>query len=112
MQDKMIEKLDSEIRALQRSLAQIGPMRPGTLSEQYHHPAQKQGGYWQLSYTFHQRSHTEHVRPEELAEVRAQVEQYQQFKQLCARWIDLALKRARRQRQLSRRKPRPSVPAK
>ena len=101
----MIEKWDQEIEAIHKKLAEVGPMRPGTLSRQYHKPAEQEGGYWQLSYTHLRRSYTEHVREEELEEVRGQLEEYRKFKELSVGWVDLALQRARRLRQLKRRKP-------
>lgn len=109
MQDKMIEKLDQEIQAIHRTLAGIGAMRPGTLTRQYQKPAQKEGGYWQLSYTHQRRSYTEHVREQELEQVRAELEEYRQFKELNAQWVDRAIKRARRHRELTRRESRQSA---
>ena len=79
MQDKTVEKMDREIHRLQAELGSIGPMRPGAVSRQYHKPREKAGGFWQLSYTYQQRSHTENVREDEL-------EEYRKFKELCARW--------------------------
>lgn len=109
MQDKKMEKLDQEITAVQQALLGIGPMRPGTLSRQYHRPSEKEGGYWQLSYTYQRRSHTEHVREDELDGVKEQLEEYSRFKELCASWVDLALRRSLRARELSRSKTRESA---
>jgi len=108
MPDKIIAKIDQQIGSLQRALAGLGPMRPGTLSRQYRQPADQEGGYWQLSYTYRRRSSTENVREEELAQVRAELEEYRRFKELGAAWVDLALQRARHHRQLTRRKSRQS----
>lgn len=104
MQDKMTEKMDREIRGIQAALGSIGPMRPGAVSRQYHKPREKEGGFWQLSYTYRQRSHTENVREGELEAVRAEIEEYRRFKELCARWVELALARARRNRDLRRQR--------
>ena len=102
MQDKIIEKMDREIRNIQVALGKIGPMRPGAVSRQYHKPKEKEGGFWQLSYTCQQRSHSENVREDELERVRGELEEYRKFKELCARWVDVALERARRTRELRR----------
>ena len=53
-----------------------------------------------------QRSHREKVREEELAGVRAALEEYRKFKELGERWVALALEpaHARRERELRRRK--------
>ena len=102
MQDKTVEKMDREIHRLQVELGSIGPMRPGAVSRQYHKPREKAGGFWQLSYTYQRRSHTEHVREEELDGVKEQLKEYIRLKELCGTWVDLALKRSRRARDLSR----------
>ena len=104
MQDKTVEKMDREIHRLQAELGSIGPMRPGAVSRQYHKPREKAGGFWQLSYTYRQRSHTENVREDELEAVRSELEEYRKFKELCARWVELALARARRNRELKRQR--------
>jgi hypothetical protein len=108
MQDKFIENMDQEIGEIMRALGRIGPMRPGGLTQQYHNSAEKLGGYWQLSYTHRGRSYSENVREAELEQVRAEMEQYRQFKELCGRWVDLSVERARRERELNRQASRES----
>lgn len=103
MQVKKIEKMDQEIGEIKQALTQIGPMRPGGLSRQYHKPAEQKGGYWQLSYTHQRRSYSENVRESELKRVETEIEQYRQFKELCARWVELALERSRILRDLERK---------
>lgn len=83
-------------------------MRAGGLTRQYHKPAEKAGGYWKLSCTHQRKSSSENVRDEELEPVRAELEEYRRFKALCARWVDLALQRSRRARELNRRPARES----
>jgi len=51
-----ISSIEKQIIRIQRTLATLGPMRPGTLNRQYKDPAKKQGGYWQISYTHKMRS--------------------------------------------------------
>lgn len=102
MQDKMIEKLEKEIRAVKEELGAIGAMRPGAIGRQYHRRKTKEGPFWQLSYTYQQCSHSEHIRDNELEIVQAEVEEYRRFKELCAHWVDLALQRAKRQREIRR----------
>ena len=101
MPDKTSEKLsrlDHQIRQLQRALARLGPMRPGTLSRQYRDPRRRRGAYSQLSYTYRMKSRTEYVRPDDLARVRSEITTFKRFKRLTARWIALALQRSRLQR--------------
>ena len=57
-----ISSIEKQIMRIQRTLATLGPMRPGTLNRQYKDPAKKQGGYWQISYTHKMRSRSEYVR--------------------------------------------------
>src|SRR2546425_8249768 len=89
-----LKRLDQQIRQIQRALAALGPMRPGTLTRQYRQPQRRRGAYYQLSYTFQMRSRTEYVRPTEVAQVRRELAQYKRYKRLTARWVALALRRA------------------
>lgn len=102
MQDKTSKILEAKIREVQAALATVGPMRPGTLSQQFRQPNTGEGAYWQLSYTYRKKSRTEYVRATEVAAVRQEVAEYQRFKALTARWVDLALERSLRQRDLAR----------
>ena len=90
-----LENLDAQIRQTQQALAALGPMRPGALSRQYRRPQQRHGAYYQLSYTFQMRSRTEYVRPEEVAQLRRELTEYNRYKRLSARWVALSLQRAK-----------------
>src|ERR1035441_1100737 len=54
MQEKSLKKIEARIQRIKDQLLALGPMRPGTLTRQYHKPQQRQGAFWQISYT-HQR---------------------------------------------------------
>jgi hypothetical protein len=95
MQDKTLEICDRQIQALKAELATLGPLRPGSLSRQYRQPRQRQGAYYQVSYTLRMRSHTDYVRPNEVAQLRQELAAYRRFKQLTARWVQVALRRSR-----------------
>ena len=99
---KKMQSLDRQIHQLQQQLSAVGPMRPGTLTRQYRKPLQRRWGYYQLSYTFQSQSRTEYVRPGELAEVGQELANYGRFRQLTARWVALALQRARLRLELGR----------
>ena len=101
MQAKSLQKLDGQIRRLQTQLAALGPMRPGTLTRQYRQPDRHKGPYYQLSYTYQMRSHTEYVRQSQVGIVREEIAAYRRYKQLTARWIHLALHRSRLRRRLA-----------
>jgi hypothetical protein len=97
-----LKNLDRQIRQIQQTLAGLGPLRPGTLSRQYRQPQQRRGAYYQLSYTFQMRSCTEYVRPEAVAEVRQETARYKRYKRLNARWVSLAIRRAKLRVKLAR----------
>ena len=95
MQDKTLEICDRQIQAIKDQLAALGPLRPGSLSRQYRQPRRCQGAYYQISYPRCMRSHTDYVRPNELAHLRQELAAYRRFKQLTARWVQVALRRSR-----------------
>jgi len=86
-----LKQLENEIRRIKSELSELGPMRPGTLSQQYKAPAEKKGSYYQLSYTYKMKSRTQYVRPEWVDEIRGQIEVYKRFKKLIEEWIDLSI---------------------
>lgn len=102
MQAKSLQTFDRQIQRIQTQLTKLGPMRPGTLTRQYRQPKPQQGAYYQLSYTYQMRSHTEYVPKREVAIVRKEIAVYQRYKKLTAQWIDLALHRSRLRMQLAR----------
>lgn len=102
--------IERRIAEIKRELTRLGPLRPGSLSEQYNvcgtagcrckaDPPEKHGPYLQISYTWKGRSRTEFVREAELAEVGRQLENYQRLRDLVDEWIELGLERARRLRE-------------
>lgn len=97
-----ISSIEKQIARIQRTLGALGPMRPGSLNRQYKDPTKKQGAYWQISYTHHMRSRSEHVRSEHLSAVRTELANYRKFRQLNESWIDLSLELSR----LKRKRPR------
>lgn len=112
MQAKSLHTCDRQIQRLQAQLAKLGPMRPGTLTRQYRQPARQQGAYYQLSYTYQMKSHTEYVPKREVPLVRKEIATYQRYKQLTAQWINLALERAHLRRRLARSTAGSSGPSK
>ena len=97
------QPLQQRIRAIQTELAALGPLHPGSLSQQYNvcgNPAcrckdpkrpQKHGPYYQLSYTWRGRSTTRFVRPPEVAAMRAKLAAYKRFRELTTAWVDAAM---------------------
>lgn len=105
MDDPLLIKWQAQLREAKAELAQLGPMRPGSLSQQYRDPATKAGAFWQLSYTHNMRSRSRHVRTDELALIRLLVVNFKRFRLLVDRCVDLSVKIADRQTELRRTAP-------
>ncbi|MBM4144606.1 MAG: hypothetical protein FJ225_13610 [Lentisphaerae bacterium] len=108
------DQLQQRIRTLQTELAALGPIHPGSLSQQYNvcgNPAcrckdpkrpRKHGPYYQLSYTWRGKSTTRFVRPPDVAAMGAKLAAYKRFRQLTAAWVDAAIALQDLQRQAAR----------
>ena len=102
--------LNERIRQIKQELASLGPMRPGSLSEQYNvcgtagchckdpQKPQKHGPYYHLNYTWRGKARTQFVKAEAVADVREQLETYKRFRALCAEWVEVSLELVRVQR--------------
>jgi len=103
-------QLERRIRRIQERLAQLGPMRPGSLSKQYNicgtpgcrckdpdHP-RKHGPYYHLNYAWGGRSQTEFVKPAAVAEVRKQLAVYKLFRALTNEWVEVSIELAKLRR--------------
>lgn len=88
-------KIDAKIAKVKASLLALGPMRPGTLSQQYRKPQEKKGAFWQLSYTYLMKGRSEYVRPESLARIKRETATFKKFKLLEEKWIALELERSK-----------------
>jgi len=115
MPSRSIESLQQRLERIKRDLSALGPLRPGTLSQQYSvcgtlgcrcaaDPPIKHGPYYQLSYTWHGKSRTRFVRDSELARVRQELGNYERLRALFAEWIDTALELDALQRQAERQR--------
>jgi hypothetical protein len=102
MQDKKINSWQKQLEEAKNALHQLGPMRPGTLSQQFKRPGQKNGPYWQLSYTFRQRRYGRYVRPEETDELNQMIANFKRFKALVDQCIELSIQISDRQFLLKR----------
>jgi hypothetical protein len=105
MDDPQLLKWQAQLAEAKVQIAQLGPMRPGSLSQQYRDPAKKTGGYWQLSYTHNMRSRSRHVRADELPHIKTLVANFKRFRELIDRCVDLSVKIADRQIELQRADP-------
>jgi hypothetical protein len=106
-----IAQIERKIEHLKRQLAELGPMHPGSLSEQYNvcgksgcrckdpKNPQKHGPYYQLSFTWRGKSRTRFVRAERLAGVREKVANYKRFRELTDEWVDLVVELEQQERE-------------
>lgn len=90
------KSLAAQIDAVKKAILQLGDMRPGHLSSQRRAGGRNARGYAQLSYTFRKRSRTDYVRPEDLERIRAEVDNYRTFKDLCERLVALSVEESKR----------------
>jgi len=99
---------ERRVRRLTRQLAELGPMLPGSLTEQWNvcgtpgcrckdpeRPV-KHGPYYQLSYTLQGKGSTMFIKKEDLPEVRRRMKRYQRFRALCAELLQAHLNWARK----------------
>ena len=118
---RTLEQIDRRIAEIKRALTQLGHLRPGSISRQYNicgtpgcrckaDPPEKHGPYHQLNFTWRARSHTEFVREQDLAEVTAELDSYQQLRSLNEEWIDLGIERARLLRALRKQQSTAKIP--
>ncbi len=91
MNEQRLAKIGKEIEAIKAQIAEIGIVRPGSLTQQYKDPKNKKGAYYQVSYTHRMQSKTAYVRSGSVAEVRRQIRDYNKLKKLVERWVALGL---------------------
>ncbi len=100
------QSLETRIEKIKRQIAELGDLRPGTLTRQYNvcgkpdcrckaTPPRKHGPYYQVSFTWQGKSKTQFVRQQDLATVKQQLRNYRRLRQLLDRWIALALELSR-----------------
>ena len=95
--------IEKEIANIKQTLLELGHMHPGSLSQQ---KRSARGTYHQLSYSHAGKGHTKYVRPEDVVEVRWEIENYRRFRDLTRKWVELEIEWAmlnRDQRKSNRR---------
>lgn len=110
-QDMNSTETERRMEALRERLTHLGPMHPGSLSEQYNvcgkagcrckdpKNPQKHGPYYQLSFTWRGKSTTRFVRLEQVAAIKRKVANYKRFRELVNEWVDLEVKRERAEKE-------------
>lgn len=91
MSTQRLAKIEKEIKLIKARIADIGVIRPGSLTQQYKDPKNQKGAYYQISYTHRMQSKTAYVRSASLAEVRRQIRDYNKLKRLIERWVALGI---------------------
>jgi hypothetical protein len=112
--EKNPTQIARKIEHLKQQLAELGPIHPGSLSEQYNvcgkpdcrckdpKDPQKHGPYYHLSFTRRGKSRTLFVRAERLAEMREKLANYKRFRELTDEWVDLVVELEQQERERNR----------
>ena len=99
--EKKLERLDKRIERIKAELANLGEMRPGSLTRQKRGEA---GTYYQLSYTHIGKGRTEYVRPEFAPQIKKQIANYRRFRRLIETWVNLEIERSKTKMELEKKK--------
>lgn len=86
-----LRKTEEQIERIKKALLTLGPMRPGSITQQYRLPKERRRPFYQVSYTHRMRSRSEYVRPENLDALRKETANFKRFKTLITHWVALAL---------------------
>lgn len=101
--NKSIKELNREIEKIKQQLLQLGPIHPGSISQQYHacgnHSCRchdpvdpkKHGPYSKLTYSHAGKSRCRFVRPECVEVLGQRLENHKTFRKLVARWVELSI---------------------
>lgn len=92
MQNKKIPKLEDKIQKLKQSIAALGSLRPGSVTQQIAGgPGRKPRKYWQISYTYKMRSRTDYLRDDLAEDVKKETLEYKKFKKIVNEIIELSI---------------------
>ena len=99
-----LRKVEEEIAQIKKKLAALGPMHPGSISQQYQvcgkkgckckHPTepQRHGPYSKLFYVHRGKKVCRFVRADCVDQVEERLQTYKTFRKLTDRWIELSIK--------------------
>lgn len=119
-----IRRCEREIQTIRQELLRLGPIHPGSISQQYHvcgtpscrchHPTapRKHGPYHKLTYVHRGKPVCRFVQAAHVEELRARLVAYKKFRTLMDRWVALSIQRAKAEFFPPRNKPRRKSPAK
>lgn len=97
---RRIQALERRIARIKREIAELGDLRPGSLSQQYNvcgvpgcrckaSPPQKHGPYFQLSISGRGKDTSRFVRRNEVLTVKRQLRNFTRLRALVDQWIEL-----------------------
>jgi len=101
-----LQKVEEKITQIQKQLAALGPMHPGSISLQYQvcgkkgckcqdpTEPQRHGPYCKLSYVHRGKKVCRFVRADCVDQLKVRLKAYKAFRKLTDRWIELSVKRA------------------
>lgn len=89
MKNKKVETLLTKIDGVRKEINEIGCMRPGSVTKQFHKKGDKKWPYWQISYTQNRRSKTEYLRDEFVDQIKTEVAEYKKFRILVETLVEL-----------------------
>lgn len=91
METKQMRQIEKKIVRIKEALWEIGPMRPGSLTEQFKDREKEEGAFWQISYTRQMQSRTDYIRREWVKTTQQQIKEYKKLKRLIETWVALAI---------------------
>jgi len=101
--NKKLKQLKNEIDDIKQQLAQLGPMHPGSMSQQYQvcgNPncrcmrkknPQRHGPYYKLAYVYHGKPVCRFIRTACVEDMKERVSTYKEFRSLTDKWIELSI---------------------
>ena len=105
-----LQQIEEQITQIKRKLVDLGPLHPGSLSQQYNvcgkpgcrckarPKPRRHGPYYKVSYVYRGRFSSRFVPRQEVRTVRAELANYTRLRKLTEAWVGLALRLAKAKR--------------
>jgi hypothetical protein len=90
--ENQVSLWQSELAECQAELSRIGPMRPGSLTQQFRRGANGKRDYWMLGFSFRRRQRQKYVRAEDVPQVKTLLANFKRWRELIDRCEDLSIK--------------------
>lgn len=101
-----IKSINEKIERLKKEILKLGPMRPGSMSEQYNvcgvkkcrckdpENPQKHGPYFKLSYVIQGKNKSQFIRPAFQESIASELSAFKRFKEISQEWVLLEIERS------------------